>query len=368
MVALATLVTSCLAFAPTPRTPSRCNSRDARAYVVAFAAPPRQPPLSFTPPRAQRCEIFAFNEGLDDEKIAALFNEFDTDASGFIELDELEAALKKAGRPVSRQAAQNILERVDLNSDGLISVDEFKAVFKLAPGAIPDELKPLTGVSGFFLNGLGLVGDALGIDTRAGQWRTTRYGSRYVDDLIGEGDVILPGDVVLIHYTVTVLETGTVVETTRGGSPLGFQLGEATGADQGWNDACEGMRVGGQRRVYAKDDADGDAAANARSSVRYDLEVVAVEGTADRDAREKAIASMGGRRAAARLLFAATFVPYFIPDEYKPELFRSGKPPSTAPMDAAFDSAPAVDKSDAYVSQQMDALFSQEGLPKSKKK
>ena len=182
MVALATLVTSCLAFAPTPRTPSRCNSRDARAYVVAFAAPPRQPPLSFTPPRAQRCEIFAFNEGLDDEKIAALFNEFDTDASGFIELDELEAALKKAGRPVSRQAAQNILERVDLNSDGLISVDEFKAVFKLAPGAIPDELKPLTGVSGFFLNGLGLVGDALGIDTRAGQWRTTRYGSRYVDD------------------------------------------------------------------------------------------------------------------------------------------------------------------------------------------
>jgi len=179
--------------------------------------------------------------------------------------------------------------------------------------------------------------------------------------------VILPGDIVLIHYSITVLETGTVVETTRGGSPLGFQLGDATGAEQGWNDACEGMRIGGQRRVYAKDAADGDAAGNVRSSVRYDLEVVAVEGTADRDAREKAIASMGGRRAAARLLFAATFVPYFVPDKYKPGLFRS-KTPATAPTDAAFDGAPAVDKADVYVSQQLDALFSQEGLPKSKKK
>lgn len=152
-----------------------------------------------------------------------------------------------------------LVTQVDANNDGQISLEEFKAVFTLAPGAVPDGLKPLTGVAGFFLNGLGRVGDALGIDVR-GQWRTTEYGSRYVDDVVGSGNILLPGDIARIHFTVTLLSTDQIVESSRGGPPLGFQVGEPTG-EQGWNDAVAGMRIGGQRRVYAKpNEGDGPTA------------------------------------------------------------------------------------------------------------
>lgn len=316
---------------------------------------------------APRCRVAAFDDeaaGLEDEQIVAVFREFDTSGDGLIELDELQAALSKAGKQVTPEEAQDIFRKVDTNGDGMISLEEFKSVFKLAPGAVPDGLKVLTDVSSFFLDGLGRVGDALGIETK--QWRNTAYGSQYVDDVLGNGALIVEEDVVQIHYTVTLLSDGRVVETTRdragNGSPLLFQLKGADGT-LGWDDAVAGMRVGGQRRVYAKP-SEGDG-----PTARYDIEIVGVEKGSPRSAQESLITSLGGRRAAFRLLFAASFVPYFLPNEFKPAFFQPGWGEPDRPADTSEGSAPTVDKTkvdraDGYVAQQLDALFAQEERPK----
>jgi len=84
---------------------------------------------------------------------------------------------------------------------------------------------------------------------------------------------------------------------------------------EGWSDAVAGMRVGGQRRVYAKPiEGDGPTA-------RYDIEIVACEEGSDPSPVEKALATVGGRRGAVRLLFAASFLPYLLPSEERPAIY-----------------------------------------------
>ena len=56
--------------------------------------------------------------------LVAIFAEFDTDGSGFIDLDELQAALAKGGKSVTREQCADILSKVDANSDGQISFEE----------------------------------------------------------------------------------------------------------------------------------------------------------------------------------------------------------------------------------------------------
>jgi len=316
-----------------------------------------------------RCSIVAFDDGagmngasaLEDKQIVAIFEEFDTSGDGFIDLGELEAALSRAGKRVSREEAQRILDRVDVNKDGQISLDEFRLVFSLEPSAVPDSLRALTSVSSFFLDSLGRVGEALGIEV-TGQWRTTDSGCRYVDDVLGSGALLEPGDIVEIHYSVTLLSSDKVVDTSRGGPPFGFQLvdvSKVAGAVQGWNDAVVGMRVGGQRRVYAKP---AEGAEEEGPAARYDIEVVGVQEGVPRSAAENVITALGGRRAAFRLLFAASFVPYFFPNEKRPAFFQDG----WGEKDAAEDK-PKVDKSDAYIAKQLDALFAGEEREGSRK-
>jgi len=293
---------------------------------------------------------------LTDGQIAAIFREFDTSGDGFIDVGELKAALSKArNEPVSLAEAEAVLQRVDTNNDGQISLAEFRAVFSLSPSAVPDGLRGLFDVRSFFLN----VGDVLGIEVR-GQWRSTPSGSKYVDDVLGSGQLLSPGDVVRLHYTVTLVSSGAVVETSRTGQPLGFELGEASGEVQGWNDAVTGMRVGGQRRVYAapSDGSEGPTA-------RYDIEVMSIEAATASSAPENVITSVGGRRAAARLLFALSFVPYFLPEEYQPDFFKDDRSQAKPEPEAE---RPVVDRADAYVAQQLDALFANEVLPTGKKK
>lgn len=60
-----------------------------------------------------------------------VFNDADTDSSGFITFDELNAALRK-GQPDSQfdsKTVKLILEKFDYNFDGQIGFDEFKQVF-----------------------------------------------------------------------------------------------------------------------------------------------------------------------------------------------------------------------------------------------
>ena len=59
-----------------------------------------------------------------EAQLEALFKEFDTSGDGFIEFDELKAALAKAGKVVDDDECKKILAEADENSDGMISFSE----------------------------------------------------------------------------------------------------------------------------------------------------------------------------------------------------------------------------------------------------
>ena len=83
-----------------------------------------------------------------DERITAIFRELDVSGDGFIDLGELQAALTKVeGVHVTLQRAKEILEQVDENGDGQISLEEFEQVFRLDA---PDTLKRLASTLASF--------------------------------------------------------------------------------------------------------------------------------------------------------------------------------------------------------------------------
>lgn len=69
-----------------------------------------------------------------DEEIsnlAKIFSVYDTSGDGSIDLEEMQAALARAGKPVSRQRAEEILRELDEDGDGEISLEELQQAFKL---------------------------------------------------------------------------------------------------------------------------------------------------------------------------------------------------------------------------------------------
>ena len=63
---------------------------------------------------------------LTDEKLWALFKQFDTDDSNVITADNILAAMEKWGRKISEQEVKELLEMHDINRNGSISFEEFK--------------------------------------------------------------------------------------------------------------------------------------------------------------------------------------------------------------------------------------------------
>jgi len=330
------VTTALLAFSPGLKPKLQGSS-------TLLAAPDLVSPVALTA-AVRSCRIVAFEGGggmkpRSDAEIAAIFSEFDTSGDGFIDLDELQAALTKAGKPVSQEEAAKILKEVDENGDGQISLAEFKKVFSLSPGSAPDVLASVLDL--FSLDNL--LGD-LGM---GGQWRRTESGAKYVDDVIGTGKLIVAGDFVQMHYTVTSTVTGSVVETSRGGRPLGYLIGESDGSSKSWDDGVSGMRVGGQRRVYVGPEGD-------EPRLRYDIEIVALE-SASSARREELIAALGGRRSVTRALFALTFIPYFIPEDKLPPFLEWAFVKDETDGEQA--QSDKVSREDQYVAKSLDALF-----------
>ena len=92
-------------------------------------------------------------------QLEALFMAFDADGSGYIDLDELMAALQRGGKRMSREEAADILAQVDINQDGVVSFDEFVEVFEIAPDALPPGLKQLVDVSAVLAGSLSVAAD-----------------------------------------------------------------------------------------------------------------------------------------------------------------------------------------------------------------
>lgn len=161
-------------------------------------------------------------------------------------------------------------------------------------------------------------------------WRRTAGGLRFRQLAAGAGVVPQPDSVVSVHYTVTLADSGHVIGSSRGRLPLCFKLGDAYDVPI-FSDAVQGMRVDDQIRVVVphseipRSQASNVPQDQEGEPVLVDIELLRVE---------TGIASFipsllppGTRRVTiARALFALSFLPYFLPDEIKPDAFRFGDP------------------------------------------
>ena len=82
---------------------------------------------------------------------------------------------------------------------------------------------------------------------------TTESGLRYVDDVLGSGNLPKAGDKVKVHYTGT-LEDGTKFDSSRDrNKPFEFTLGVGQ-VIKGWDEGLSTMRPGGQRKLVIPSD------------------------------------------------------------------------------------------------------------------
>ena len=58
-------------------------------------------------------------------ELQQIFNFFDTDNSGHIDAEEIQAAFAKLGKEYSREEVMNMINKIDLDSTGQITLDEF---------------------------------------------------------------------------------------------------------------------------------------------------------------------------------------------------------------------------------------------------
>jgi len=80
----------------------------------------------------------------DMNNLRASFDSVDTDKSGTIDKEELQEALRKAGKRLSIDECKEMIARVDQNGSGELSFEEFHLIFtgKTPPAFRVDSFKP----------------------------------------------------------------------------------------------------------------------------------------------------------------------------------------------------------------------------------
>jgi FKBP-type peptidyl-prolyl cis-trans isomerase len=82
---------------------------------------------------------------------------------------------------------------------------------------------------------------------------TTSSGLKYVDQVVGTGDVAAVGKTASVHYTGW-LENGKKFDSSVDrGQPFSFPLG-AGRVIKGWDEGVQGMKVGGKRKLTIPSD------------------------------------------------------------------------------------------------------------------
>jgi FKBP-type peptidyl-prolyl cis-trans isomerase len=77
---------------------------------------------------------------------------------------------------------------------------------------------------------------------------TTPSGLKYVDQVVGTGEVAVAGKTVNVHYTGW-LENGKKFDSSVDrGQPFSFPLGGGR-VIKGWDEGVQGMKVGGKRKL-----------------------------------------------------------------------------------------------------------------------
>jgi FKBP-type peptidyl-prolyl cis-trans isomerase len=82
---------------------------------------------------------------------------------------------------------------------------------------------------------------------------TMPSGLKYIDQVVGTGDVAVAGKTVSVHYTGW-LENGKQFDSSVDrGQPFSFPLG-AGRVIKGWDEGVQGMKVGGKRKLTIPSD------------------------------------------------------------------------------------------------------------------
>ncbi len=82
---------------------------------------------------------------------------------------------------------------------------------------------------------------------------TTPSGLKYVDQVVGTGEVAVAGKTANVHYTGW-LENGKKFDSSVDrGQPFSFPLG-AGRVIKGWDEGVQGMKVGGKRKLKIPSD------------------------------------------------------------------------------------------------------------------
>jgi len=82
---------------------------------------------------------------------------------------------------------------------------------------------------------------------------TTPSGLKYVDQVVGTGEVAVAGKTVNVHYTGW-LENGKKFDSSVDrGQPFSFPLG-AGRVIKGWDEGVQGMKIGGKRKLTIPSD------------------------------------------------------------------------------------------------------------------
>lgn len=82
---------------------------------------------------------------------------------------------------------------------------------------------------------------------------TTPSGLKYIDQVVGTGEVAVAGKTANVHYTGW-LENGKKFDSSVDrGQPFSFPLG-AGRVIKGWDEGVQGMKVGGKRKLTIPSD------------------------------------------------------------------------------------------------------------------
>mmetsp|Transcript_4293 Transcript_4293/g.9813 ORF Transcript_4293/g.9813 Transcript_4293/m.9813 type:complete len:239 (-) Transcript_4293:135-851(-) len=163
---------------------------------------------------------------------------------------------------------------------------------------------------------------------------TLPSGLRFVETEPGRGPLPAAGDVVTVSYAGELLSDGRKVEfPTATDSTLKFVRGAAT--IKLWDALVEDMRIGGRRRVLVPPSAEfqprqtsSSGAIDEGETIRFDLDLIGVEtGLAAWPTKLEADLRVRARRRGVTpvgLLFLLSLLPYLLPDELKPGLWKGG--------------------------------------------
>mmetsp|Transcript_56410 Transcript_56410/g.148126 ORF Transcript_56410/g.148126 Transcript_56410/m.148126 type:complete len:202 (+) Transcript_56410:27-632(+) len=154
------------------------------------------------------------------------------------------------------------------------------------------------------------------------EWVTTPSGLKYVDLVVGGGDVAESGSVVRVEYTGTLAADGSQFDSTKGRAPFAFSLG-AGKVIAGWDEGISGMRIGGKRKLQIPYDLgygeDGSGAIPPKADLNFDCELISIESGFD-----AVVSTFPGGLPNVILvtILLLSFIPYFLPPDLVPAFWK----------------------------------------------